>query len=154
MTSEDIKKILKHKYCSPEFAFFAELRLGTGYKQDSLGRIDGYAIQLWEDLERISFEIKVSKPDFLSEIKKPSKRRQALAFSNRFYFVTPKGLLKPEEIPSDSGLIEVQPNLHMLNEKVEMAYELKIIVKAPIRESIRPTWRFLAAIARRISKTE
>lgn len=141
MTAQDIKNLLRTKYSAPKFAFFPELRLGTGYGADAMGYIDGYAIELWGDLERISFEIKISRSDFLLEMRKPSKRRQALALSNKFYFVTPVGLLKPEEIPSDSGLMEVDGE------------EVKIKVRAPARESIRPTWRFVASIARRVSES-
>lgn len=140
MTSADIKKLLAEKYCAPSYAFFSELRLGTGYGADANGYIDGYVIYLWGELERTAFEIKISRSDFLSEVKKPSKRRQAMAFSNKFYFVAPAGLLKPEEIPCDSGLMEVTES-----------NELKIKVKAPVRESIRPTWRFFAALARRVA---
>lgn len=140
MTADDIKKMLSERYDPRSHAFFPELRLGTGYGADAQGYIDGFVICLWGDLERIAFEIKISRTDFLLEMKKPSKRRQALAFSNKFYFVAPAGLLKPEEIPIDSGLMEVHES------------DIKIKVKAPIRESIRPTWRFLAAVARRANK--
>lgn len=145
MTSAEIKAILKKKYTSPGWVFLDELRLGTGYASSSNRYMDGFAIYTWGDLETKAFEIKVSRSDFLLEMKKPSKRRQALAFSNKFYFVTPPGLLKPEEIPSDSGLIEVR--------KHDGDDQLKIVVHAPNRERIRPTWTFVASVMRRIAET-
>lgn len=39
--------------------------------------------------------------------KDPDKRAAALACSNEFYFVAPKDLIQPEEVPAECGLIEV-----------------------------------------------
>lgn len=48
-------------------------------------------------------EIKVSRSDFLSEIKK-KKYLKSLNRCNKFYFVCPKDMIKPEEVPSPCGL--------------------------------------------------
>ena len=161
LTAKDIIAELKQKYDTASgWAFFSELRLGTGYKTGVDKYIDAYAISCWGDLERIAYEIKVSKSDFNLEMRNPSKRRPWLALSNRFYFVTPKGLLKPEEVPADSGLIEIwEPSEQEWAELGQHEQTIrkntnhflfsKTTIIAPWHESVRPNWRFLASIARR-----
>lgn len=88
-------------------------------------RLDAFACHLWRsgDFERIAYEIKVSRSDFLNEIQKPWKREPGMAVSHRFYYVTPPGLLQPSEVPEGCGLMEVHPSGHV-----------KTRVKAPFRE--------------------
>ena len=150
MTSQDIIKALRarHGAAGREWAFFDELRAGTGYKNRRKGfnpeqRFDAWAINLYpsKDHLAIAYEIKVSRSDFLHELKHPEKRKQALSVSNEFYFVTPKGLVKKEEIPPECGLIEVSPDLSS-----------RIVLRAPYRKGKELSWNFLASIARRAVK--
>lgn len=130
------------------WAFFPELRVGTGYGKDHEQRIDAWAINLYPSsgLNRISYEIKTSRADFLTEIKNPFKRRAAMRLSNEFYFVAPVGLITPEEVPEGAGLMEVR--------KMAAGWFTHVIVPAPFRESIMPTWKFVAALARRVAREE
>lgn len=159
MKAQDIVNALREKHASNygrEWAFFDELRVGTGYRYydsekgdyepyNPEQRIDAWAINLFrsKNFERIAYEVKVSRSDFLSEIRNPDKRRQALELSNRFYFVTPKGLLKKEEIPGECGLMEVNED-----------GKLKTVKKAPLRETDGLVWQFLCSIARRAGDAE
>lgn len=147
MRSQDIVKALqkRHGINGREWAFFAELRAGTGYKYNKRGynpeqRFDAWAINLYPSKKflTIAYEIKVSRSDFLHEIAHPNKRQQALDRSNQFYFVVPTGLITPNEIPPEAGLIYVNTQL-----------DSQVIVKAPLREIKEPNWSFLASIARR-----
>lgn len=124
--------------------YFDECPVGTGWKGSNY--IDGYVIGVWpsEQNRRIAYEVKVSRQDFLNEMKKPLKRRPALFFSNEFYFVAPKGMLKPQEIPIECGLIEYTETSADENDR------LVTVVPAPFRESVRPTWNFAAALMRRL----
>lgn len=164
MTSQQVISALREKYPDP-WVFFKELRAGTGWGKRSEQRIDLWAIHPFPSrhVERIAFEVKVSRQDFLNELKDPLKRRGALLLSNRFYFVTPPGLARPEEIPIECGLIEVCPGKK--NEKpvgegwsrrnfARSIYWSREVVDAPVRESVLPTWRFVASLARRISREE
>lgn len=139
-----------------EWAFFAELRVGTGYSTydyekkkrkpfNPEQRFDAWAINLYPSKkhERIVYEIKVSRSDFLHEIKNPEKREQALNLSNYFYFVTPKGLVSVDEIPQECGLIEVDEDLNT-----------RIKLKAPFRETDNLRWQFLCTLARRACVAE
>ena len=131
---------------TPErWAFLEELRFGTGWGDGAEQRIDAWAMALWasKTYQRIAYELKVSRADFLHEIKSPLKRRRALTISNQFYFVVPEGLVNIEEVPLDSGLIEVY-----YSKAGTLA--TRITVEAIWRDTPPPPWRFFAAILRRV----
>lgn len=122
--------------------FFEEVRLGSGFGAEAEGRIDAWAMQLWPSARflRTAYEVKTSRSDFLRDGKKVDKQRRALAFSNEFFFATPVGLLKPDELPLEAGLLEVAED------------GTCAVVKPPLyREGLPPTWRFLASICRRVA---
>ena len=136
-------------YGAPRQVLFRELRVGTGFGRVNQQRIDAWAMDTWPSglMTRTAYEAKVSRSDFLVEIRNPIKRRAALLFSNLYYFVTPPGMVKPEEIPAECGLCEC------------WAYEgqefrLWCVVPAPWRDNPPPTWSFFAAIARRVLREE
>jgi len=105
----------KNRRKRSEWALFFELRNGTGRKKKSERKtdpsryIDALAINLWPSKKhrRVAYEIKVSRADFLKEIKSPKKREWAEEISHQFYFVAPQGLIKKEEVPQGCGLLEV-----------------------------------------------
>lgn len=73
-----------------------------------LVRPDVFSINATLDLERVDsavHEVKVSRSDFLADIAKPSKRAGYAAISEKFYYVAPEGLLRPEEMPDGAGLL-------------------------------------------------
>lgn len=54
------------------------------------------------------FEVKVSRADFLQEIKK-EKFKKSFPFADKFYYACPEGMIKPEEVPSGCGLYYIMP---------------------------------------------
>lgn len=106
--TNDILVYLRNRYkwdgWKKEYVAFEELRMGPAGDGQ---RIDFWVMNCWGNHGKKAFEIKISRGDFLKEIKKPTKRRCALSVSNQYYFIVPKGLLKVEEIPPECGLIEV-----------------------------------------------
>lgn len=122
-----------------EWALFFEFAVSTG----GASRIDAFAVNLFQSnhFRRIAYEIKVSRSDFLREIKQKDKRRKALLYSNQFYFITPPGLLRAGEIPIETGLVEVRPDL-----------SLHVVVAAPQRDSLPPNWNLFASLARLASR--
>lgn len=56
---------------------------------------------------RVGYEVKVSRADYRSEMKKPEKYVEVMRYCDEFYYVTPKGLICPTELPRHAGLIEV-----------------------------------------------
>jgi hypothetical protein len=152
ITSDNILQTLSVLHRHESCLFIPEMRIGTGNGAYADQRIDAWVMTLWhsKNFTRISYEIKVSRSDFNKEIKNPVKRKMALLFSDYFYFVAPKGLLKPEEIPPECGLKEVS---HAEPDKIRHSYGglvIKTVIKAPKRESQPPNWRFVASLARRL----
>lgn len=98
----------------------SEVRVGTGWSSEGfrdhpelLGcleqRIDFFAWNTWPStgFERVAYEVKVCRSDFLREIADPSKRAAAELLSHAFYFATPAGLVATSEVPTGCGLVEV-----------------------------------------------
>ncbi|NIK75823.1 hypothetical protein FHS15_000923 [Paenibacillus castaneae] len=63
--------------------------------------------------------------------------------SNEFYFAVPTGLVRPDEIPEECGLLYVNEDL-----------TIKVIKKASYRNEVLLTWGLLASIARRAVKQD
>lgn len=102
--------------------------------------LDAFAFSMWkrDKHDRICYEVKVTRSDFLNEIKKPWKREAGMALSNKFIYVTPPGLLKPDEVPEHCGLMEVHPSGH-----------IRTVVKPKHRDVGPPPMEFIVALLRR-----
>ncbi len=90
MIAETIVALLRAKHSTE--IFVEELRAGSGYGGDSESRMDAWAMHPYPSKQncRVAYEVKVSRSDFLRDIKQPLKHRAALTFSNEFYFVAPR----------------------------------------------------------------
>ncbi|MDP2779753.1 hypothetical protein [Devosia sp.] len=145
LTAKAIIAVLRKNHEPPQYAFFEELRCGTGATPgaDADQRLDAWCINCWpmHRLARTAYEVKISRADYLLELKHPRKRRRALLLSNLFYFVAPKGLLREDELPVEAGLIEVLPD--------DYGYlRAHTRVQAPWRDTPMPNWQFVANLAR------
>jgi len=142
-TADSIVAALYEHYKRGDWIAFDELRIGTGYGKDAEQRIDFWAMEAIPSkrFRRVAYEIKVSRADLLAELRQPRKRARALLFSNEFYFITPPGLMHAGELPPECGLAE----LH------EVGF-ISFKYAAPWRDTMPPTWQFLAAIARRADR--
>jgi len=87
----------------------------------------------------VAYEVKVSRSDYKRET--PQKQRDARLFSDEFYYVTPPGLLKPEEIPDWAGLIEISED------------NWRYISRAPRRDKDAPSWDLVVSIMRNSGDT-
>lgn len=143
LKTQEVLDALSAMHTPDKWAFFEELRIGTGYGKDNEQRMDAWAIHYFPSKQNLvrCYEIKVSRSDFFHEIQKPIKRRAGMRLSNEFWFVTPKNLLMLHEVPPECGLLEVQNN-----------GKISVKIKAPYRNTIPPTFLFLASICRRVDK--
>ena len=145
MDTETLLRHLSNFHDPKEWAFFEELRIGTGFGKDSEQRLDAWAIHYHPSKRNVtrSYELKVSKGDFNNEVNKPFKRRPALRLSNESYIVTPLGLLSDDDI---NKLPEVG--------FMEFSEDGKVFTRvlAPYRDILPPTWLFVAALCRRFDK--
>lgn len=102
-----IKKGLADKHAD-EF-FMTEVKNGPTWsaRKGELLRLDGLAIKKsWTKPCITGYEVKVSRNDFLNDEKWPAY----MEYCHRFYFACPKGLIQPEELPDDVGLLWYSPD--------------------------------------------
>lgn len=145
-----------------EWLFLRELRIGTGHRHHEMQRLDAFALNCLPHLgmKRVCYEVKMSRADFLGEVRRPLKRRIGMRFSNEFYFVAPAGMLAHEEIPSDCGLIEIGQAITEESKRLVRRHDgffflhpetgvfCTVTVPAPWRDTPGPTWQLVAAMLR------
>ena len=145
-----------------EWLFLRELRVGTGRRNRSPQRLDAFALNCLPHLamKRVCYEVKTSRADYLSELKKHVKRRMGMRFSNEFYFVAPANLIQPAEIPIECGLIEAgyadteqwralfPGRTGLFHFDPVRGNYCVLTVPAPWRDTPGPTWEFAAAMLR------
>ncbi len=51
-------------------------------------------------------ECKVSRPDFLADREKPFRKKSELGVGSERFYLTPRGLVRPDEMPAGWGLLE------------------------------------------------
>ncbi len=150
-TAEILKRInlMSAGNIADNFIKINEFRLGSAYSGFSEKRMDCFAISPNAGNKTICYEIKVSRGDFRNDIKKEDKQTPARCFSNQFYYCTPKGLLKKEEVPVWAGLIEFD-----LDEQIEKNcwndYNVKCTYTkiAPLFDKVQPTWGMVVSAYR------
>lgn len=124
ITSETVLQALKVRHPFPAWLFAVEVRMATGFGKSyyikghpaTIGgdqRIDAFAMHTWPSKKfvRIAYEVKVSRQDFLNELRHPDKRLAAELFANLTYFAAPDGLIKPTELPDGWGLVEINGDM-------------------------------------------
>lgn len=121
---------------------FPELRLGSGYSDIAQRRIDLFCISAEKGNYTTAYEIKVSRGDFLKDIKSDLKQRGARLYSTNFYYVAPKGLIKPEEIPVWAGLMEYDFEKDQFQTKIP----------APLQSRNTPSWGLICSMIRRVNE--
>lgn len=141
VTSGDIMAALAKKYPAPAFALLEQVSNGTGWK--STRYCDAMAMSLWPSrgLELIGFEVKVSRSDWIRELKKPDKADELSRSCHRWYVVAPPATVDLAELPSKWGLLEFK------------AGKLYTTREAPLNDPAPPSWFLVAAILRRASET-
>lgn len=114
-----------------------------------------------------AYEIKISRADFLRDMKQADKQSPTRIISDKFWFVTPPGLIRPDEVPEWAGLLEPEPlwqtDGHCRYVKAWARWQdeprLAEIVTAPNREKAAPCspadacWRTTSRTARRSAPT-
>lgn len=97
--------------------FVDECKMGSSW--NGCKRLDAWAmLKTWSPFTTIGYEIKVSRSDFL----KDNKWHEYLRTCHEFYFVCPRGLIDPAELPLNVGLL------------VTAGSRLKVVRKATRRD--------------------
>lgn len=61
------------------------------------------------EVESLAVEIKVSRADFLADVRNPAKQARWRDLTHRMAYAAPKGLVAADEVPEGCGLLEVEP---------------------------------------------
>lgn len=123
-----IKWALARKHERLNDFFLTEVKNGPTHIATDLYILDAVAIKKsWVNPCITGYEIKVSRNDFLQDEKWPAYKN----YCHRLDFVCPKGLIRPEELPDDIGLIYYNPEKDTLHTRrkgkirnIEMPYEM------------------------------
>jgi hypothetical protein len=137
ITSTDIQKALAKKYCRPEWCIFFEVANQSGAYVRRYA--DAVAMSIWPSRGYAihGFEIKVSRSDFNSEMKKPEKADGVGRYCDYWWLVTPPGMVEDHELPPTWGLMVLQKN------------GLRIKKQAPKQDVVNIDRGFSAALLRR-----
>ncbi len=141
VTAAEICAQLDAKHCDPQKSMIAfEVANGTGGA--STRRADAVSMGFWPSngMEIVGYEIKVSRADWLNEIKQPEKSQSISQFCDRWYLVAPQGVLGIDELPKGWGYIQATQK------------SLRTKVKAPKRDTITPDIFFQASLLRSVTK--
>lgn len=138
LNTEQVMAALAARHSPPAWAFLPEVRSGTGYLR-AVRTADAFAMSLWPSrgLELHGFEVKVSRGDWLRELKDPAKAEDLFAFCDRWWLVVgARDIVKPGELPPTWGLM------------VPRGEQLIVETEAPKLESQPPDKLLLASILR------
>lgn len=105
-TEKEMCQYLAERYCdSRQWFFLTQVRSSTG----SASRIaDAMAFNMYASTgyEVLGFEIKVSRSDFLSELKDMSKSNEIMHYCDKWFLVVPdETIVKEGELPKNWGLL-------------------------------------------------
>lgn len=103
ITSHQIKIGLRGALAKGYQVFF-EVGNDTGTRVSR--HADAVAIGIWPSTghQLHGYEIKISRGDFLNEMKNPQKAWPVMRFCHRWSLLTPPGLVKVDELPPNWGL--------------------------------------------------
>jgi len=132
MSEQDVVRALRKKY-GRDWILSEQVRL-KGY-QDSI--VDVLAIRNGGKAQVRIFEIKVSRSDFLAELKNHRKRLNAMELANEFLFAAPVGMIDPKELPEGCGLVEIH--------RGGKAY---VTIEGSFTMSDHPSWRLVVEIVK------
>lgn len=151
LTSSDLMAALRLRYSPPSFAFLPQVPNGTGSHKSRTA--DALAMSLWPSrgLELFGFEVKVSRGDWLRELKEPAKADAIARYCDRWWVVAPDAsIVKPAALPKGWGLLVMRGS--GLAAKIEAALiETEPIPRtflaAVLRIAARPTEQEIARVS-------
>jgi hypothetical protein len=102
---------LEKRYSAPHWQFLRELRNDTGFQ--SSRACDALAVGMYHSRGQllIGFEKKISRSDWLRELKEPQKAEAIAQFCDHWYVVIPDAeIVEIGELPPTWGLLHVKGN--------------------------------------------
>lgn len=108
-TSGSVREALRARFAAPAWAFFEEVGNATGFGCNR--HADGVAMSLWPSrgLELHGIEIKVTRADWLSELKNPKKADDIAKYCDRWWLtVGSADIVRAGELPPTWGLLVLE----------------------------------------------
>lgn len=136
LKAHDLFIRLQGTFSDPGYITLEEVRDATGF--DGNRTADAMAISLYRSRGKAlyGFEFKISRSDWLHELKQPEKSESILRYCNYWALVIPdKNIVKPGELPETWGLYVAQKN------------RLKCVVPCPKLDPLPMTITMLTALA-------
>lgn len=129
MTAKDIIEALTAR--SSECIWASEMDFFGGRR-----RVDFWTLEPIKSkgFRATAFEVKISRADFRRDSEE--KQSGALMFCDRFYYVTPPGVVTKADIPEWAGL------------QTWDGERFAIVKRAPVRQKAEPTWEFIVSLMR------
>jgi hypothetical protein len=143
MTTPELLKKLSSKYAPPAYAMLTQVRNGTGYLNVTR-TADALVMSLWPSrgLELIGFELKVSRADWLRELKNPDKAEDLIGLCDRWYIVAVDStIVQLDELPPTWGLMTATGR----------GESIKTVKEAPLLKAKECDRLFLASIFRNVT---
>lgn len=142
VTADTLRALLRRKYPADQYAMLYEVRDAAGHGASNSA--DVLMVGLWPSrgcmLE--GMEIKVSRSDWLRELKRPQKAEAFVGYCDRWWVVAASpDLVKPNELPPTWGLMAVK------------ARGLSVITQAPALTPKPVDRSLLAAMLKRATDT-
>lgn len=142
MTASQITETLFQRYCRRDgWIAIAEVEMGDRSHRAIRRRVDFAALSFFRQNTCEVAEVKVSRRDFLNELKDPEKRKPAFENSSAAWFVCAPDVCEEPEVPEGWGYMLCDEHCH-----------LHVVRKAPKRPLAGLTTRFVARFMERSSE--
>lgn len=140
MTENMLLHLIGRKFAPPEYATMFKVTDGTGTSYSRIA--DAVAMNLWPSRGGAvhGFEVKISRQDWLRELKNPEKAEAISQYCDYWWIVAPKDIIKAGELPPTWGTLHPHGN------------GLKIGTKAPKLKAKPLDKLFIGAMLRRASE--
>lgn len=134
-TADQVRAQLQDRYQQPEYALLFEVRNGTGSHGNRSA--DALAMDMYPSrgLAMHGFEIKVSRGDYLKELKDGSKAEAIAQYCDHWWLVAPGDVVK-DDLPIGWGWLKPTAN------------GLRVCSQAPKQETVPIPRSFLASMLR------
>jgi len=143
LAAHDLFLRLQSSFSAPAYITLEEVRDATGF--DGVRTADAMAISLYRSRGKAiwGFEMKVSRNDWLKELKQPEKSESILRYCHHWGLVVPnKDIVKPGELPESWGMYVAQKN------------RLKCVVPCPRLDPLPMSITMLTALIYAVSNCQ
>lgn len=126
-------------------ALLEQVRQRTGYGTGPDRYADAVVMSLWPSrgLWLAAVEVKVSRGDWLRELRDPRKAEAVFKFARYRWLVTAEGVVHAGECPEAWGHVEVS-----------RAGKAKVVRDAPVNDAEPPTLTFIASLMRNAAEQQ